>query len=352
MQFLDEVKIYLKAGNGGNGSTSFRREKYIPRGGPDGGDGGRGGSIILKCIKDLNTLIDFRYTQHFKAQNGVNGQGRNKNGRSGQDLILRVPVGTQVLNEDESEVIYDLTIDGEEFVIAKGGRGGLGNVNFKSSTNQAPKYAQKGEAGEELWSHLKLKLLCDAGLLGMPNAGKSTFLSATTRAKVKMADYPFTTLRPQLGVVYIDDTEFVLSDIPGLIKGASQGKGLGDRFLKHVERCGVLLHLVDIAAEDVIENYQTIRNEIGGYSPELLEKFEVIALNKSDILDEMEVREKLAKFKQYLKEQGRKEKVFVISTATNDGLKEVLRELVVKIDQYRALQQKEQEEQEENEFEK
>ena len=254
MQFIDEAKICLKAGDGGNGASSFRREKFIPRGGPDGGDGGRGGSIVFECTKDLNTLIDFRYQQHFIAKSGIRGHGANKNGITADDMILKVPVGTQVYNEDLSEILFDFKADGETFTVAKGGRGGLGNSNFKSSINQAPTYAQTGEEGQKLWVNLKLKLLSDAGLLGMPNAGKSTFLAATTRAKPKIADYPFTTLKPQLGVVYIDGHEFVLADIPGLIEGASEGRGLGDRFLKHVERCGVLLHLIDGSDEDVVEN--------------------------------------------------------------------------------------------------
>lgn len=328
MQFIDEVKIHLQAGNGGNGASSFRREKFISHGGPDGGDGGRGGSIIFECVKDLNTLIDFRFQQHFIAKSGVRGHGANRSGISGDDMVLKVPLGTQVFLEDESEMITDLMTDGERVTIVKGGRGGLGNANFKSSTNRAPTYAQKGEEGEKLVVVLKLKLLSDAGLLGMPNAGKSTFLAATTRAKPKIADYPFTTLKPQLGVVYVDNHEFVLADIPGLIKGASEGKGLGDRFLKHVERCGVLLHLIDGAAENVVENYSTIRDELAGYSPELLEKSEVIALNKIDLLSEKEVKEKISALKKFLKNSGQKNpKIFAISGATQDGVKEVLREL-------------------------
>jgi GTP-binding protein len=339
MQFIDEAKVHLKAGNGGNGASSFRREKFIPRGGPDGGDGGRGGSVILECSKDLNTLIDFRFQQHFIAKSGVRGSGANRNGPSGDDLILRVPLGTQVLSEDENEIIADLMIDGEQFVIAKGGRGGLGNSNFKSSINQAPTYAQKGEDGEEKCIWLKLKLLSDAGLLGMPNAGKSTFLSVTTRAKPKIADYPFTTLKPQLGVVYVDEKEFVLADIPGLIKGASQGKGLGDRFLKHVERCGVLLHLLDASSEDVVQNYQTIREELADYSPELLEKAEVVALNKVDLLTADELKKKTDELKKFLKKSGQKSpKIFAISAATSEGVKEVLRELWKKIIQNRDEQ--------------
>lgn len=340
MQFIDESKVHLKAGDGGNGASSFRREKFIPRGGPDGGDGGRGGSVIFECTKDLNTLIDFRFQQHFIAKSGVKGHGANRNGLSGDDMILKVPMGTQVFSEDEDHLIADLMVDGERVVIAKGGRGGLGNANFKSSTNRAPTYAQKGEEGQKLTVVLKLKLLSDAGLLGMPNAGKSTFLAATTRAKPKIADYPFTTLKPQLGVVYVDNKEFVLADIPGLIAGASEGKGLGDRFLKHVERCGVLLHLIDGSAQDVVENYRVIRGELEGYSPELLEKAEVIALNKIDLLSEKEIKEKIKKLKDFLKKNGVKDpQVFAISGVTSKGVEEVLRELYKRIEKYRNEQQ-------------
>lgn len=336
MQFIDEAKVHLQAGNGGNGASSFRREKFVPRGGPDGGDGGRGGSIVFECVKDLNTLIDFRFQQNFIAKSGIRGSGAKRNGLSGDDMILRVPMGTQVFSEEGNELIADLMTHGERVVIAKGGRGGLGNCNFKSSTNQAPTYAQKGEEGEAMWVRLQLKLLSDAGLLGMPNAGKSTFLAATTRAKPKIADYPFTTLKPQLGVVYVDNHEFVLADIPGLIKGASEGRGLGDRFLKHVERCGVLLHLIDGSAENVVENYSVIREELAGYSPELLEKAEVIALNKIDLLDASEVKEKIAALKAHLKKSGEKKpQVFAISGATNKGIEEVLRQLYKKIEEYR-----------------
>ncbi|MBU6339631.1 MAG: GTPase ObgE [Rickettsiales bacterium] len=336
MQFIDEAKIYLEAGKGGNGASSFRREKFVPRGGPDGGDGGRGGSITLECVKDLNTLIDFRFQQRFAAKNGVSGKGANKSGPAGDDLVLKIPLGTQVFDEDENDLLADMIEDGQRIVIAKGGRGGLGNSNFKTSVNQAPTYAGKGEEGEKLWVNLKLKLLSDAGLLGMPNAGKSTFLAATTRAKPKIADYPFTTLKPQLGVVYIDNHEFVLADIPGLIQGASEGRGLGDRFLKHIERCGVLLHLIDGSAENVVENYSVIRNELASYSPELIDKDEVIAINKTDLLDEEEVKEKIEDLKKFLKKQGKKRvKIYTISAATNKGLKDVLRELYKKIEQYR-----------------
>jgi GTP-binding protein len=339
MQFIDEAKVCLKAGDGGNGASSFRREKFIPRGGPDGGDGGRGGSIVFECVKDLNTLIDFRFQQHFIAKNGVKGKGANKNGPSGDDMILRVPVGTQVFAEESGEIIADLMTDGERVTIAKGGRGGLGNSNFKSSTNRAPTFAQQGEEGEKLWVNLRLKLLSDAGLLGMPNAGKSTFLAATTRARPKIADYPFTTLKPQLGVVYVDNQEFVLADIPGLIAGASEGKGLGDRFLKHVERCGVLLHLIDSSAEDVVDNYRVIRTELMGYSPELAEKPEVLVLNKIDLLDEDERKEKIAALKKYLKKNGdKKPEVLAISGVTGEGVQEVLRALYKRIEIYRKAQ--------------
>ncbi len=342
MQFIDEARIHLKAGDGGNGGSSFRREKFVPRGGPDGGDGGRGGSIIFECVKDLNTLVDYRFQQNFIAKSGIKGHGANRNGPSGADMILKVPVGTEIICEETGAVLADLMTHGETVVIAKGGRGGLGNANFKSSTNRAPTYAQKGEEGEQMWAILKLKLLSDAGLLGMPNAGKSTFLASTTRAKPKIADYPFTTLKPQLGVVYVDEHEFVLADIPGLIKGASDGRGLGDRFLKHVERCGVLLHLIDASAENVVENYVTIREELAGYSPELLEKSEVIALNKIDLLEAEEVKQKVADLKAYLKKQGIKSpKVFAISGATTKGVTEVLRTLYKKIIEYREEQNSE-----------
>lgn len=332
MQFIDEVKIHLRAGHGGAGSSSFRREKFIPRGGPDGGDGGRGGSVILHCTRDLNTLIDFRFQQHFSAANGVSGKGGNKSGLSGGDLILRVPIGTQVFNDDESELLFDLTEDGQQVVVVKGGLGGLGNTHFKNSVNQAPTYSQPGLPGEDLWVRLKLKLLSDAGLLGQPNAGKSTFLAATTRAKPKIADYPFTTLKPQLGVVYVDEQEFVLADIPGLIEGASEGRGLGDRFLKHVERCGVLLHLIDVSADDVVENYRVIRGELANYSPDLAAKKEVVALNKIDAVGEDELKEKVKKLKAFLKKSGQKNpKVFTISAAANKGLTEVLRALYEEI---------------------
>lgn len=331
MQFIDEVKIYLKAGNGGNGSVSFRREKFIPRGGPDGGDGGKGGDIIFRSTINLNTLIDYRFQQHFKAQIGQGGQGRNKNGSGGKDLILNVPVGTEIFNENTGESIFDLVNDQEEIIIARGGRGGMGNINFKSSINQAPMHAQKGEAGEEVTVRLKLKLLSDAGIIGMPNAGKSTYLSVTTRAKPKIANYPFTTLKPQLGVVYIDNQEFVLADIPGLIKGASTGKGLGDQFLKHVERCSVLLHLIDASNEDVVNCYQTIRNELAGYSEKLIKKPEIIALNKIDLLDEKELKKKSSQLSKFIKKQGKNQTIYHLSAPINEGIEKSLRSLIKEV---------------------
>jgi len=323
MKFLDEAKIYLRSGDGGGGSVSFRREKFIEMGGPDGGNGGRGGSIIIESINALNTLIDYRYQQHFKAKKGEHGKGENRSGVSAPDLLLQVPVGTEILDEDGENVIADMTKEGERIVLLKGGRGGMGNAHFKSSINQAPKYAQPGEDGQEMWVWLRLKLLSDAGLLGMPNAGKSTFLAAVSRAKPKIADYPFTTLAPQLGVVYVDEKEFVLADIPGLIEGASEGVGLGLKFLAHVERCGVLLHLIDGTLEDVVEAYEIIRGEVNEYSDKLSEKEELLALNKCDALSEEEIAEKKA-----LLEEASGKKVYTISGAAKIGVEEILRDMM------------------------
>lgn len=320
MQFLDEVKIYIKSGDGGAGCASFRREKFIAQGGPNGGDGGKGGALYLECVDNLNTLIDFRYLQHFKAENGRSGSGQNCHGASGEDLIIKVPVGTEVLTEDKEHVIFDLTEVGQRVLIAKGGDGGFGNNHFKSSVNQAPTRKTLGWPGEEMWVWLRLKLISDAGLVGLPNAGKSTFLASVSAAKPKIADYPFTTLKPQLGVVYVDDTEFVIADLPGLIAGAHQGIGLGDKFLKHVERSGVLLHLIDITQEDIIDAYKTIRHELVEYG--LSEKTEVIALNKCDSLSEDEIKKK-----QKLLEKHTKKKVFAISAAAKQGITPVLRKL-------------------------
>ena len=287
MKFLDQAKIFVKSGDGGAGSVSFRREKYIPRGGPDGGDGGRGGDVVAEAVENLNTLIDFRYRQHFKAERGRHGEGRQKSGASGETLVIRVPVGTQILDETKSEVVLDLTEPGQRGLLAKGGDGGHGNCHFKSATNQTPRRADPGWPGEERWLWLRLKLLADAGLVGLPNAGKSTFLAAVSRAKPKIADYPFTTLHPNLGVVAFEEENFVLADIPGLIEGAHEGAGLGDRFLGHIERCSILLHLVDgtVDEAEVAEAYETVRAELEAYGHGLADKPELVALNKIDALD-------------------------------------------------------------------
>ncbi len=286
MKFLDQAKIYVRSGDGGNGCVSFRREKNIEYGGPNGGDGGRGGDVIIECVDGLNTLIDFRYRQHFKAGRGVHGMGQDRTGKGGDDVIIRVPVGTQVLDEDKEMVIADMTTLGQRLVIARGGNGGFGNARFKSSTNQAPRRANPGAPGEEAWLWLRLKLIADGGLIGLPNAGKSTFLAAVSRAHPKIADYPFTTLHPNLGVVRRGDQEIVLADIPGLIEGASDGAGLGTRFLGHIERCRVLLHLVDGTEEDVARAYRTVRDELVAYGAGLDDKPEIVALNKCDALTE------------------------------------------------------------------
>src|SRR5689334_16065096 len=292
MKFLDEAKIFVKSGDGGAGCVSFRREKFIEFGGPDGGDGGRGGDIIVEVVANLNTLIDYRYQQHFKARRGYHGSGANRTGPSGPTITLKVPVGTQILDDDKETVLFDMVTPGQTVTLCKGGDGGFGNAHFKTSTNQAPRQHGEGWPGEERWVWLRLKLIADAGLLGLPNAGKSTFLAATSRAKPKIADYPFTTLKPQLGVVHVDQREFVLADIPGLIEGAHEGAGLGDRFLGHIERCGVLIHLVDGTAEKLGEAYRTIRAELAAYSPALAAKPELVGLNKIDALTPEEVERK------------------------------------------------------------
>ena len=330
MQFIDEAKINIRSGAGGDGCLSFRREANVPKGGPDGGDGGRGGSVVARCVAGLNTLIDFRYAQHFKAKRGEGGKGSNCHGRSAQDLIIKLPVGTQIIADGTDLVIADMIEVGQEVILAKGGDGGLGNTNFKSSTNQAPRKFTRGKEGESLDVWLKLKLMSDAGLVGLPNAGKSTFLSVTSRAKPKIADYPFTTLKPQLGVVYIDEKEFVMADIPGLIEGAHEGVGLGIRFLKHVERCGVILHLIDGVEEDVVASYKTIRGELEKYSANLASKHEVVALNKADSLIEGDIAEKKAELE---KISGKK--VFVISAIANQGIDNVSRALLSEIEDFR-----------------
>lgn len=319
MKFIDETKIFIQSGKGGDGQASFRREKYEPKGGPDGGDGGKGGAIILKSNPHLNTLVDFRNQKYFKAKSGSNGMSSNKTGRSGQDLYIEVPVGTQIFDEHSNLKLFDFDKIDATFKILTGGAGGLGNTHFKSSINQTPRKSTKGEPGEEMWITLSLKLLSDAGLVGLPNAGKSTFLSKVSRATPKIANYPFTTLTPKLGVVYINDSEFVLADIPGLIEGAHEGKGLGDKFLKHIERCKVLIHLLDASHDSYAENYLSIRNEIESYSNELINKKEIICLNKSDLLDRKDVLEK----KHYLEKITKKE-VLVISSISSDGIENLL----------------------------
>ena len=297
MKFLDQAKIYIKAGNGGSGSASFRREKFIEFGGPDGGDGGDGGSVIIESDRNLNTLIDFRYAQHFKAQHGKNGSKRNRTGANGENLILKVPVGTQIYEEDNNTLIYDFTKNKERYLVASGGKGGLGNVRFKSSVNRAPKKKTNGKNGEEFWIWLQLKVIADIGIIGKPNAGKSSLLSALTRAKPKIANYPFTTINPNLGVTYYDRKEVTLADIPGLVEGAHKGIGLGDKFLRHIERCKVLLHLIDLSENDLEKTYKEITKELSSYDKKLSKKKEIIFFNKSDLFDNDEIKKKLENFK-------------------------------------------------------
>ena len=339
MKFLDEAKIFLKSGDGGNGCVAFRREKFIEFGGPNGGDGGRGGDVWIEAVDGLNTLIDYRYQQHFKAERGHHGMGSDRSGAKGEDAVLRVPVGTQVLDEDKEEVLADLTEVGQRVRLLKGGDGGFGNAHFKTSTNRAPRRFDPGWPGEERWVWLRLKLIADAGLVGLPNAGKSTFLAATSAARPKIADYPFTTLHPNLGVVRSDSHEFVLADIPGLIEGAHEGAGLGDRFLGHVERCNVLLHLVDGTSEDVAEAYRVVRGELEAYGGGLAEKPEIVGLNKTDALDEETVAARLKALKAAA---GRKAKVVALSGATGGGVQEVLRLLWTRIAESRPAPVEEQ----------
>jgi len=319
MKFLDQAKIYLKSGDGGPGVVAFRREKFIEFGGPDGGDGGRGGDVIVETVANLNTLIDYRYQQHFRAENGHHGMGSDRSGAAGKSTVLRVPIGTQIMDEDNETVLFDLTKPGERHVLLKGGDGGFGNAHFKSSTNRAPRKATKGWPGEERWVWLRLKLIADAGLIGLPNAGKSTFLAATSRARPKIADYPFTTLKPQLGVVSVHGEEFVIADLPGLIEGAAEGAGLGHRFLGHVERCAVLLHLVDATEEDVVGHWRTIRSELANYGHGLVEKPEILVLNKADAVPAEELTKKRAKLK-----RAAKVPVLIMSGATGNGVGEAL----------------------------
>jgi GTPase len=339
MKFLDQAKVYVRAGDGGAGCVSFRREKFIEFGGPNGGDGGRGGDVIIECVSGLNTLIDYRYQQHFKARPGMHGMGKDRHGAKGDDVILKVPEGTQVLDEDGETVIADLTEVGQRITLLRGGNGGFGNAYFTTSTNRAPKHANPGLEGSERWIWLHLKLIADAGLVGLPNAGKSTFLSRVSAAKPKIADYPFTTLHPNLGVVRVDDQECVIADIPGLIEGASEGLGLGDKFLAHVERCGVLLHLIDGLNEDVVTAYATIRHELEAYSAplgaDLDTKTEIVALNKIDALSEEERLERVQQLQDYLQEKGDDRTVYALSTATGEGLNDTLRAVLRAIHEYR-----------------
>jgi GTPase len=327
MKFLDEAKVYVRSGDGGNGCVSFRREKFIEFGGPNGGDGGKGGDVIVQAVGGLNTLIDYRYQQHFKAKNGRGGMGKDRHGAGGDDIVLNVPAGTQIYTEDGETLLADLTDVGQRVVLARGGNGGFGNAHFKSSTNRAPRHANPGQPGEELTIRLRLKLIADAGIVGLPNAGKSTFLAAVSAAKPKIADYPFTTLHPQLGVVESDGREFVLADIPGLIEGAHEGSGLGDRFLGHIERCRVLLHLVDGTTEHAGKAYKTVRAELDAYGHGLAEKPEIVALNKADALTAEELGEQTARLK-----RAAKKTPFVVSAATGAGVPEVVRALRQAID--------------------
>jgi GTP-binding protein len=320
MKFLDQAKIHIQSGNGGNGCVSFRREKFVEFGGPNGGNGGKGGDIIIKCVDGLNTLIDYRYRQHFKAKNGSPGMGSDKTGRSGEDTIIEVPRGTLILEEDNEEVIADVVNKDQSLTILKGGNGGFGNAHFKSSENQTPRTANDGENGQEKWIWLRLKLIADIGLIGLPNAGKSTLISTVSEAKPKIADYPFTTLNPVLGIAKYNDNELVIADIPGLIEGAHEGKGLGDRFLGHIERCNLLLHLIDANDTDVINSWKTIRNEISAYSKELDEKKEIIVLSKSDSINEEKLDEKLIILKDYTNKD-----VFKMSSVTGKGITSILR---------------------------
>lgn len=322
MKFLDEAKVYIRSGDGGNGCVAFRREKFIEYGGPNGGNGGRGGDVIIEAVDGLNTLIDYRYQQHFKAQKGGHGMGSDRHGAGGKDIVLKVPVGTQVFDEDRETLLHDFTKLGEKFVIAEGGNGGFGNAHFKSSTNRAPRHANPGQPGEERWIWLRMKLIADAGLVGLPNAGKSTFLSVVSAAKPKIADYPFTTLHPQLGVVHIDGREFVLADIPGLIEGAHEGTGLGDRFLGHVERCRVLLHLVDATCEHAGKAYKTVRNELAAYEHDLTDKIEIVALNKIDAVTPEQLKDQKARLK-----RAAKQTPMLVSGISREGVPEVLRAL-------------------------
>ncbi|MHA6689059.1 GTPase ObgE [Devosia sp. A449] len=331
MKFLDQAKVYVRSGDGGGGSVSFLREKFVEFGGPNGGNGGRGGDVVLECVDGLNTLIDYRYQQHFKAKTGVHGMGKNRTGADGGDIVLRVPAGTQVFEDDNETLIADMTEVGQRVVLLSGGNGGFGNAHFKTSSNQAPRHANPGIPGVEKWIWLRLKLIADAGLVGMPNAGKSTFLAAVSAAKPKIADYPFTTLHPNLGVVSIGERDFVLADIPGLIEGASEGAGIGDRFLGHVERCGVLIHLIDGTQEDVGLAYKTIRGELAAYDPLLGEKPELVVINKVDSIPADELKDKVKTLKKLSKQD-----VLQVSAVTGQGVDMVLYGIIETLDAEKA----------------
>ena len=322
MKFLDQAKVYIRSGDGGNGCISFRREKFIEFGGPNGGDGGRGGDVWAECVANLNTLIDFRYQQHFKAERGQHGMGSNRTGRGGKDITLKVPPGTQIFAEDNETLLADLIEPGQRALLAEGGNGGFGNARFKTSTNQAPRNANPGQEGVEMTIWLRMKLLADAGIVGLPNAGKSTFLAAVSAAKPKFADYPFTTLYPELGVVRIDDIDFVLADIPGLIKGAHEGVGIGDRFLGHVERCRVILHLVDVNGEDIAKDYRVIRRELKAYGAGLEKKREIVALSKCETVSAEHVAEQAAKL-----QKAARKKPILLSAVTGMSVEIVLRRI-------------------------
>ncbi|CAH1664267.1 GTPase Obg [Hyphomicrobiales bacterium] len=336
MKFLDQAKIYVKAGDGGAGCVSFRREKFIEFGGPNGGDGGRGGDIVVECVQGLNTLIDFRFQQHFKARTGEHGMGKDRHGANSPAIVLKVPPGTEILDEDGETKIADLTEPGQRFVLCKGGNGGFGNAYFKTATNQAPRHANPGLPGEERWVWLRLKLIADAGLVGLPNAGKSTFLATVTAAKPKIADYPFTTLHPGLGVVRVDGREMVLADIPGLIEGAHEGHGLGDRFLGHIERCRVLLHLVEGTSEHAGKAYKTVREELEAYGEGLADKPEIVALSKVDALTPEVLKEQVARLKRAAKRMP-----IILSSASGEGVDAALRALFTVVEEARREEERE-----------
>ncbi|MBI3451966.1 MAG: GTPase ObgE [Rhodospirillales bacterium] len=336
MKFLDQAKIYVQSGDGGAGCVGFRREKFIEYGGPDGGDGGRGGDVIVVAVANLNTLIDYRYQQHFRADKGRHGAGQNRTGAGGKDIVLKVPVGTQIFEEDNETLIADMTEPGQTIFLCKGGDGGFGNTHYKSSTNQAPRRADPGWPGEERWIWLRLKLIADIGLVGLPNAGKSTFLAATSRARPKIADYPFTTLKPQLGVVGVDEEEFVVADLPGLIEGASEGRGLGHRFLGHVERCGAIFHLVDGAQDDIAAAYRTVRKELATYGKGVEDKPEIVGLNKIDALTPEAIKKKRAALVRVARKLSPGAAVMALSGHSGAGVTEVLRALAAHVRARRA----------------